>query len=82
MSASFWFHEDEEDWKLVIVSPDLEEKGPISLYTIIALMLKDLSIDTHKPLQFPLERIKLASPNSLLYKTVRKHSGISYGPVR
>jgi hypothetical protein len=82
MTAAFWFHHDEEDWKLVIVSPDVEEKGPNSLYTMILSMRKDLSIDPDRPLKFPLSRIKLASPTSLLYTTVRRHSGLIYGPVR
>ncbi len=82
MTAAFWFHEDGEDWKLVVVSPDVEEKGPNSLYTMILAMLKDLSTDPDRPLNFPLDRIKLASPSSLLYQTVRRHSGLIYGPVR
>jgi hypothetical protein len=82
ITAAFWFHEDEEDWKLVVVSPDVDEKGPIALYTMVSLMLKDLSVDTVKPLQFPLDRIELVSPHSLLYKGVREHSGLRFGPVR
>lgn len=82
MTAAFWFHEDEEDWKLVVVSPDVEEKGPKSLYTTIALRLRDLSMDRDKPLQFPLDRIRLVSPQSLLYKSVRDHSGLRFGRVR
>lgn len=82
MTAAFWFHEDEEDWKLVVVSPDVEEKGPKSLYTMIALRLRDLSMDPDRPLQFPLDRIRLVSPHSLLYKSVRDHSSLRFGPVR
>lgn len=82
ITAAFWFHEDEEDWKLVVVSPDVEEKGSKSLYTMIALRLRDLSIDPDRPLQFPLDRIKLVSPSSLLYKAVRERSGLRFGRVR
>jgi len=82
MTAAFWFHEDEEDWKLVVVSPDVEEKGTNALYTMIAAMLKSLATDPERPLQFPLKRIKLASLNGLLHQTVRRHSGLIYGPVR
>ena|SRR5579862_4749351 len=82
MIAAFWFHEDEEDWKLVVVSSDVDEQGPTKLYTMIALMLKHLSHDPKLPLQFPLNRIKLVSPQSLLYKRVRDHSGLRFGPVR
>ncbi len=82
MTAAFWFHKDEEDWKLFVVSPDVEEQGPTKLYTMIALMLRNLAIDPDRPLQFPLDRISLASPSSLIYRTVRRHSGMMYGPVR
>ena len=82
MTAAFWFHEDEEDWKLVVASTDVDEQGPTKLYTMIALMLKDLSRDPEIPLQFPLSRIKLVSPQSLLYKRVRDHSGLRFGPGR
>jgi hypothetical protein len=81
-TAAFWFHKDEEDWKLFVVSPDVEEQGPTKLYTMIARMLKDLSSDPDGPLQFPLDRISLASPSSLIYQTVRRHSGLFFGPVR
>jgi hypothetical protein len=70
------------DWKLVVVSPEVEEKGTNRLYTMTALMLKELSADPDKPLQFPLDRIQLVGPNTLLYRSVRDHSGIRYGPVR
>jgi hypothetical protein len=82
ITAAFWLHEDEEDWKLVVVSPDVEEKGPNKLYTMIASMLKNLSSDSQKPLEFPLDRIRLASPYSLDYKMVKQHAGPVGGPVR
>jgi hypothetical protein len=81
--AAFWYHyEDEDDWKLVVVSPDFEDRGPNALYTTISQMLSELSSDTDRPLQFPLDRVLLVSPHSLLYKMVRDHSGLRYGPVR
>jgi hypothetical protein len=80
--AAFWFQDEEEDWKLIAVSPDVEEKGPTALYTMIAMMLKDLSVDPNRPLQFPLDRITLVSPYSLLYKMVKQRTGPVGGPVR
>lgn len=83
IAAAFWYHyEDEDDWKLVVVSPDVEDKGPKALYTMISQMLRELSSDQNRPLQFPLDRIMLVSPYSLLYKMVRDYSGLRYGPVR
>jgi hypothetical protein len=67
VAAAFWFHADEEDWKLVIVSPDVEEQGPIRLYTMLRTMLSDLASDP-AGVKFPFGQIMLVSPNSMLYK--------------
>jgi hypothetical protein len=83
IAAAFWFHyEDEDDWKLVVVSPDVSDKGPKSLYTMVSMLLYDLANDPDKPLQFPLDRIMLVSPYSLLYKMVKQRVGPGVGPVR
>jgi hypothetical protein len=82
MTAAFWFHEDEEDWKLIVVSPEIEEKGPNKVYTMVVLMLRELAARADEPLKFPLDRLKVVGPNTLLYKSVRDHSSIRYGPVR
>ncbi|HYL34890.1 MAG TPA: hypothetical protein VEV17_03135 [Bryobacteraceae bacterium] len=83
VTAAFWFHFDEEDqWKLVIVSPDVSDKGPRNLYTTVSMLLYELANDPVAPLQFPLDRIMLVSPYSLLYKMVKQRSGPRIGPVR
>jgi hypothetical protein len=82
VTAAFWFHSEEEDrWKLVIVSPDLEEQGPIRLYTMVRTMLSDLA-NGPTSVKFPFNQIMLTSPNSLLYKTVKQHTGPIGGPIR
>lgn len=81
--AAFWYHfEEEDEWKLVIVSPDVSEKGPRVLYFMLSTLLYDLANDPKKPLQFPLDRIMLMSPHTLLYKMVKQRSGPRVGPVR
>ena len=46
--AAFWYHyEDEDDWKLLVVSPDFEDQGPQALYTMISQMLSELSSDSY-----------------------------------
>jgi len=83
LTAAFWFHFEEEDqWKLVIVSPDVSEKGPKLLYTMVSTLLYDLANDPQRPLEFPLERIMLVSPYSLLYKMVKQRTGLRVGAVR
>ena len=80
--AAFWFHSEEEGrWKLVVVSPDVDVQGPIRLYTMIQSMLSDLASDA-AGVKFPFGQIMVDSPNSLLYRTVKQHSGPKGGPVR
>jgi hypothetical protein len=75
VTAAFWLYVEEEDeWKLIIASPDVAGQGPINLYTRIATMLNDLSIDPQKPVQMPLTKITLVSPDSLLYERVKQYS--------
>jgi hypothetical protein len=76
VTAALWLYlEEEDEWKLVIVSPDVADKGPIDLYTRIAVLLNNLSLDPQKPVQMPLTSIKLLSPNSLLYDRIKHFSG-------
>ena len=83
VTAAFWFHFDEENqWRLVVVSPDVSEKGPRELYTAISTLLNDWENHPKTPLKFPFDRIMLVSPNSLLYKMVKQRSGPRTGPVR
>jgi hypothetical protein len=83
VTAAFWFHfEDEDQWKLVIVSPDVSEKGPKLLYTMISTLLHALANDPERPLDFPLDRIRLLNPFSSLYKLVKQRTGLRVGPVR
>jgi hypothetical protein len=82
ITAAFWFHYDEQErWKLVVVSPDVSEKGPRALYTGILALLRDLQNDPQTPLQFSFDDITLVSPASLLYKRVKQGSGLHVGPV-
>lgn len=83
VTAAFWYHiEDEDPWKLVIVSPDVTEKGPKALYMTLSMLLYDLANDPGWPLEFPLDRIMLVSPYSLLYKMVKQRTGLRIGPTR
>ncbi len=75
ITAAFWYCEDEDsEWKLVIVSPDVAEKGSSQLYQRIAVLLNDLSVDLQKPVIMPLSTIRLTTPRSLLYERVRRFS--------
>jgi hypothetical protein len=83
ITAAFWFHFAEEDqWKLVIVSPDVADKGPKVLYTMLSTVLYDLANDPKAPFEFPLDRLMLVSPYSLLFKMVKQRVGLRVGPAR
>jgi hypothetical protein len=76
VTAALWVYlEEEDEWKLVIVSSDVSGKGPINLYTRVAVLLNDLSADPQKPVQMPLTSITLVSPNSLLYDRIKHFGG-------
>jgi hypothetical protein len=76
ITAAFWIYlEEEDEWKLVIATPDVAVDGPFNLYSRIAVLLNDLSIDPLKPVQMPLARVTLVSPNSLLYQRVKRFGG-------
>jgi hypothetical protein len=82
ITAAFWFHDEQEDeWNLVIVSPDVSDKGPRYVYTLLSELLNGLGTDPER-LQFPLDRIRLVSPYSLLYKMIKQRAGPIGGPVR
>ena len=80
--AAFWYHsEDDDRWELVIVSPDVADKGPLKLYTTLWKFLDDLAHDPQIPFEFPREDLKIVSPDSLLYKMVKQRSALRLGPV-
>jgi len=73
ITAAFWFYREEDDeWKLVVVSPGVEAKGPIDLYTKIALLLNDLAVDSHRPVTMPLTRITMTSTHHPTYLRIKR----------
>jgi hypothetical protein len=76
VTAAFWYRREEDDeWKLVIVTPDRADKGPIELYTAVAVVLNNLSTDASSPVQMPLSRITLADLDSPTYERVKRFGG-------
>lgn len=83
MTAAFWFHpEDEDEWNLVIISPDVEEKGPRRVYEDVRDLLMNMKTNTPRPERFWWDRIKIIGPSTLIYRRVKQHSGLRFGPVR
>ena len=76
ITAAFWYRPEEDDQgKLVIVTSELANNGPINLYTKIAVMLNDLSIDPSSPIQMPLSRIALTDTHSPTFLRVKETGG-------
>jgi hypothetical protein len=62
ITAAFWFYREEDDeWKLMVVSPDVEARGPINLYTRIDVLLNGVATDFNRPLVMPLSRISVTN---------------------
>jgi hypothetical protein len=73
ITAAFWFYREEDDeWKLVIVTPEIASKGPINLYSKVAVLLNDLSVDAHSPVVMPLSRITLTTQSSPSYQRIKE----------
>jgi hypothetical protein len=83
VTAAFWSQsEDEDDWSLVVVSPDVPEKGPTTVYKELLAVLKDLDIKPPGPLHSWWNLIKIISPASLIYQRAKQYSGSRFGPVK
>ncbi len=83
VTAAFWFQgEDDDEWNLVIVSPDVAEKGSTQVYKEHFATLHNLQTTLPRPLNFWWDRIRIISPASLTYQTVKQRSGLRFGPVR
>lgn len=84
VTAAFWsFFEDEDDWSLVIVSPDVAEKGSTEVYKKLFAPLHNLQAElAPRTLNFWWDRIRIVSPANLTYKMLKQHAGPVGGPVR
>jgi hypothetical protein len=61
VTAAFWFHlADDNGWKLLIASPEVEAKGPRESYTVIQKVLGELD---PLPTELTLNDIGLMATN-------------------
>jgi hypothetical protein len=83
VSAAFWHpSEDEDDWYLVVVSPDVAEKGPTQVYKQAFDLLNNLDVEPPESLDSWWGRIKIISPASLIYRNLKQRAGTGDRPVR
>ena len=70
IAAAFWWNkEDEDDWYLVVVSPDVAEKGPTQVYRQAFELLNNGDVEPPEPLDSWWGRVKIISPASLITET-------------
>lgn len=83
VTAAFWSNsEDEDDWHLVVVSPDVAEKGSTEVYKQAFAPLHDLDTEPLRPSNFWWNRVKIISPASLTYRMLKQRAGTGDRPVR
>ena len=73
--AALWFYlTEDEEWRLIIASPLIDEKGPRECYAFVQRTLEQLS----PPSDISLKQISIVSPSHDLVKLLRM--AISTGP--
>lgn len=83
VSAAFWHPaENEDDWRLIVVSPDVAEKGSTDVYRKAFGLLKNLNVEPPEPFDSWWGRVKIISPASLVYRNLKQRAGTGDGPVR
>jgi len=83
ITAAFWHNsDDEDDWHLIIISPDVSEKGPREVYKQAFGPLHSRGKEPGRPENFWWDRVKILSPVSLIYRNLKERAGTSHGHVR
>jgi hypothetical protein len=83
VTAAFWSNsEDEDDWHVVVVSPDVAEKGPTVVYKQAFEPLHNLDAGRSRPINFWWDRTKIISPSTLIYRNLKHRAGTGDKPVR
>ncbi|HYM07624.1 MAG TPA: hypothetical protein VEU11_13780 [Terriglobales bacterium] len=71
ITAAFWFYfEEAERWRLVIISPDVQTRGPRDAYRKLVYALAALH-QSGNPVHLTTERIHLLGEESLIFKQVK-----------
>jgi hypothetical protein len=83
ITAAFWWNkEDEDDWYLVVVSPEVAEKGATQVYRQAFELLNNGDVDPPEPFDSWWGRVKIISPVSLIYRRLKERAGPGDKPVR
>ncbi len=68
MVAAFWGEFEEDDWRLMIMSAEIDTLGPRALYDRLIPLLDEFNANEATP--FPENSISLVSPRSSLHERV------------
>jgi hypothetical protein len=83
ITAAFWWNkEDEDDWYLVVVSPEVAEKGATQVYRQAFELLKNGDVAPPEPFDSWWGRVKIISPVTLIYRNLMQRAGTGHRPVR
>lgn len=75
VDSALWYYFDEaEEWRFIIATPIVDEKGPLEAYKIIGNIVKKNNIFYYTP----LNKLTLMSPNDPLIKLLKL--GVKTGP--
>jgi hypothetical protein len=75
VSAALWLYTSESlEWRLLIATPLVEEKGPRAAYSVIQKVLRSLK----PPVGLALQNISVVKPSDILIRSLRK--AIQIGP--
>jgi hypothetical protein len=82
IAAAFWSNkEDEDDWYLVVVSPEVAEKGATTVYKQVYELLHTLDVEPPEPFDSWWGRVKIISPVSLVYRNLKQRAGTGDSPL-
>jgi hypothetical protein len=83
IAAAFWSNKEDEDyWYLVVVSPEVAEKGATTVYKQAYELLHTLDVEPPEPFDSWWARVKIISPVSLVYRNLKQRAGTGDIPVR
>jgi hypothetical protein len=78
VQSAFWLYQpDSMEWRLVLATPLVDQRGPLSTYRDVQRVLHNLA----KPVSLSLQDISVVSPNDKLVKVIKKAIRVPRGSL-